>query len=196
MKGISIARADSPTTDIARRRATGRRRDGMARRADDLAAHRATLGIDHPERACSSEEVRRAFTRAARRFHPDVGRERCGGRFRDAVRARDALLARDGMGGGRTFVSAVSRRGGGNWAYAGVMATPFFIAALVSVALPKSTEGARAGMGRVHGALNPPVNEWLKDDLREYGDGNKERFWVSGRVNPKSGTERERARRG
>ena len=67
-----------------------------------------------------------------------------------------------------------------------VLATPFFVAAMVSTTLPKSNEsGANAEIGRVHGWINAPVNAWLKEDRREPGDGNRERFWKTGRVNAK-----------
>ena len=50
----------------------------------------------------------------------------------------------------------------------------------------KSNEsGANAEIGRVHGWINAPVNAWLKEDRREPGDGNRERFWKTGRVNAK-----------
>ena len=62
----------------------------------------------------------------------------------------------------------------------------FFVAAMVSTTLPKSNEsGANAEIGRVHGWINAPVNAWLKEDRREPGDGNRERFWKTGRVNAK-----------
>ena len=71
-------------------------------------------------------------------------------------------------------------------AFAAVLATPFFVAAMVSTTLPKSNEsGANAEIGRVHGWINAPVNAWLKEDRREPGDGNRERFWKTGRVNAK-----------
>ena len=69
-----------------------------------------------------------------------------------------------------------------------VMATPFLVAGVVSVfALPRGTEerareGEAARMGRVDGWMNPPRNEWLREDTREVGDGNARRFWKTGRV--------------
>ena len=35
-------------------------------------------------------------------------------------------------------------------------------------------------MGRVDGWMNPPRNEWLREDTREVGDGNARRFWKTG----------------
>lgn len=150
---------------------------------DDLARHRAALGFP-PEASVTPRDVRRAFTETARRFHPDAGTESCAARFRAAVVARDALLASGRAT--RTFTASVERAPIGGRAFAAVVATPFVVAALVSLALPKQ-EGRLAGMGRLHGVMNAPVNAWLKADTREPGDGNKERWWRSGRVNPKPG---------
>lgn len=88
-----------------------------------------------------------------------------------------------------SFRSA-SRVAGGAHAktFAVVMATPFLVAGVVSVfALPRGTEerareGEAARMGRVDGWMNPPRNEWLREDTREVGDGNARRFWKTGRV--------------
>ena len=160
-----------------------RRRDDVvvARAMDDLARHREALGLP-PGASATPGDVRRAFTETARRVHPDAGTESCAARFRAAVVARDALLASGRAT--RTFTVSVERRGAPARAFAAVVATPFVVAALVSLALPKQ-EGRLAGMGRVHGVMNAPVNAWLKVDTREPGDGNKERWWLSGRVNPK-----------
>ena len=97
--------------------------------------------------------------------------------------ARRGVRARRGGGGG-----GGARGSGGRQtrAFAAVLATPFFVAAMVSTTLPKSNEsGANAEIGRVHGWINAPVNAWLKEDRREPGDGNRERFWKTGRVNAK-----------
>ena len=174
---------------------------------DDMHAHRETLGFPARSRP-SVDEVKRAFKLVAMRSHPDASSSRvdanaCGKRFRAAVRARDALtlrarLGRDGRSGtfettgtrmsSMSFRSA-SRVAGGAHAktFAVVMATPFLVAGVVSVALPRGTEertreGEAAAMGRVDGWMNPPRNEWLREDTREVGDGNARRFWKTGRV--------------
>ena len=175
---------------------------------DDMGAHRETLGFPARSRP-SVDEVKRAFKLVAMRSHPDasssgVEATACGKRFRAAVRARDALTHRarlgvDGRSGtfetmGRRTSSmsfrSASRVAGGAHAktFAVVMATPFLVAGVVSVfALPRGTEerareGEAARMGRVDGWMNPPRNEWLREDTREVGDGNARRFWKTGRV--------------
>ena len=152
--------------------------------------------------------MKRAFKRVAMRSHPDasssgVKANACGKRFRAAVRARRVDASREtGRGGGSgTFETtgtrtssmsfrSASRVAGGAHAktFAVVMATPFLVAGVVSVfALPRGTEerareGEAARMGRVDGWMNPPRNEWLREDTREVGDGNARRFWKTGRV--------------
>ncbi len=175
---------------------------------DAMRAHRETLGFPARSRP-SVDEVKRAFTRVAMRSHPDASSSRvdanaCGKRFRAAVRARDALTLHARLGDGgrsgtfettRTRMSSMSFRSasrvaGGAHAktFAVVMATPFLVAGVVSVfALPRGTEerareGEAARMGRVDGWMNPPRNEWLREDTREVGDGNARRFWKTGRV--------------
>ena len=180
---------------VGRTRSVGRRatpsrargpRETRARAMDDLARHRATLGLDLA-RDASTREVKAAFKRAARAAHPDLAG--CAVKFREVVAARDALLGLErGLerGAARAGGRAAATGGAGGRAFAAVLATPFFVAAMVSTALPKSNEGgANAEMGRVHGWMNAPVNAWLKEDGREPGDGNRERFWKTGRVNAK-----------
>lgn len=154
---------------------------------DDLARHRAALGFA-PDARVTARDVRRAFKETARRVHPDVGAEGCATAFRAAVVARDALLRNGRVV--RTFATNVERTGGGG-GFAVVVATPFVVAAAVALALPKE-EGRAAGLGRVHGVMNAPVNVWLKTDTREPGGGNTERWWRSGRVNPKPGARETR----
>ena len=188
--------AECPNTRRGRSDAVGRTprdagdaravRGRRARAMDDLARHRATLGLDLA-RDASSREVKAAFKRAARAAHPDLAG--CAVKFREVVAARDALLGLErGLerGAARAGGRAAATGGAGGRAFAAVLATPFFVAAMVSTALPKSNEGgANAEMGRVHGWMNAPVNAWLKEDGREPGDGNRERFWKTGRVNAK-----------
>ena len=153
---------------------------GTARRSDSRAT-RVRRG-----------EVKAAFKRAARAAHPDAAG--CAVKFREVVAARDALLGRGrsrdaAYARGGAAAAAAARGGSGGRqtrAFAAVLATPFFVAAMVSTTLPKSNEsGANAEIGRVHGWINAPVNAWLKEDRREPGDGNRERFWKTGRVNAK-----------
>jgi len=181
--------------------------DDDDRDEDGLRAHRAVLGLRARPRP-SVADVKRAFTETARRSHPDASSssvETCGRRFREAVTAREALLRAyggvrggvDGSGGvsSSSFRRAASGGGGRATTFAAVMATPFVAAVVVSFALPKATEeravrGSERGarMGRVDGWMNPPRNEWLREDAREAGDGNARRFWKTGRVTAAAGT--------
>ena len=167
--------------------------------SDGLRAHRAVLGLPARPRP-SVADVKRAFKAIALRSHPDSSSstsvDACGRTFREAVNAREALLrAYGGVGGVSSSSSSSFRRaaasGGGARAttFAAVVATPFVAAVVVSLALPKATEeravsGSERGarMGRVDGWMNPPRNEWLREDAREAGDGNARRFWKTGRV--------------
>ena len=186
-RAVGRGRSRSVAASRAPRDATRRR----ARAMDDLARHRATLGLARDARP-TRDEVKAAFKRAARAAHPDAAG--CAVKFREVVAARDALLGRGrsrdaAYARGGAAAAAAARGGSGGRqtrAFAAVLATPFFVAAMVSTALPKSNEGgANAEMGRVHGWMNAPVNAWLKEDRREPGDGNRERFWKTGRVNAK-----------
>ena len=205
---FSPARAFSSSSPEHARRGDERKMMNDDDRDDDMGAHRETLGFPARSRP-SVDEVKRAFKLVAMRSHPDasssgVEATACGKRFRAAVRARDALTRRarlgvDGRSGtfetmGRRTSSmsfrSASRVAGGAHAktFAVVMATPFLVAGVVSVfALPRGTEerareGEAARMGRVDGWMNPPRNEWLREDTREVGDGNARRFWKTGRV--------------
>jgi hypothetical protein len=166
--------------------------------SDADARHRATLGVGP---TASAREIREAFVRVAKRAHPDLSR-RTGeaevGAFRAAVEARDALIssARGGAsaGGVRGSASASAFAGGARTAgtpqtrtFALVLASPFVACAVAALALPKAEGvgakyGREATIGRVNGWINAPVNPWLPPDTREPGDGNKGRFWRTGRV--------------
>jgi len=170
---------------------------------DGLRAHRAVLGLPARPRP-SVADVKRAFKEIALRSHPDASASTssvhaCGRTFREAVTAREALLRAYGGVTGRRVSSSFRRAASGGGArattFAAVVATPFVAAVVVSFALPKATEervvsgsdrGAR--MGRVDGWMNPPRNEWLREDAREAGDGNARRFWKTGRVTAAQGT--------
>lgn len=168
------------------------------------ARHRATLGVGP---TASVREIREAFVRVAKRAHPDLVSTRRGevdvgaSAFRAAVEARDALIssARGGGGGGggsvRGHPSAASGFAAGartagtpqTRTFALVLASPFVACAVAALALPKAEGvGAKHGrettIGRVNGWINTPVNPWLPPDMREPGDGNKSRFWRTGRV--------------
>lgn len=174
-------------------------RDGYG--GDDDARHRAMLGVGP---TASVREIREAFVRVAKRAHPDLSRSGVGGEveigasaFRAAVEARDALISSARGGGVRARVghtSASAFAAGARTAgtpqtrtFALVLASPFVACAAAALALPKAEGvGAKYGrettIGRVNGWINTPVNPWLPPDTREPGDGNKSRFWRTGRV--------------
>lgn len=172
--------------------------------SQDDARHRATLGVGP---TASVREIREAFVRVAKRAHPDLSRRGAvegdvgASAFRAAVEARDALIssARGGGSGSvrvRGHPSAASGFAAGAARTAGtpqtrtfalVLASPFVACAVAALALPKAEGvGAKHGrettIGRVNGWINTPVNPWLPPDTREPGDGNKSRFWRTGRV--------------
>lgn len=168
-------------------------------RHDADARYRATLGVGP---TASVREIREAFVRVAKRAHPDLSRRGVGGEvevgaaaFRAAVEARDALIS-SARGGGavRGHPSASAFAAGARTAgtpqtrtFALVLASPFVACAAAALALPKAEGvGAKHGrettIGRVNGWINTPVNPWLPPDMREPGDGNKSRFWRTGRV--------------
>lgn len=161
------------------------------------ARHRATLGVGP---TASVREIREAFVRVAKRAHPDLSRRRGevevgASAFRAAVEARDALIS-SARGGGsvRGHPSASGFAAGARTAgtpqtrtFALVLASPFVACAVAALALPKAEgvgvkHGRETTIGRVNGWINTPVNPWLPPDTREPGDGNKARFWRTGRV--------------
>jgi len=167
----------------------------------DDARYRATLGVGP---TASVREIREAFVRVAKRAHPDLSRRgevevgASASAFRAAVEARDALIMSARGGGVRVRAghpsSASAFAAGARTAgtpqtrtFALVLASPFVACAVAALALPKAEGvGAKHGrettIGRVNGWINTPVNPWLPPDTREPGDGNKGRFWVTGRV--------------
>lgn len=182
----------------------GRRSSIVGMSSSQDARHRATLGVGP---TASVREIREAFVRVAKRAHPDLVSTRRGevdagaSAFRAAVEARDALIssARGGGGGGGSVRGHPSAASGGFAAgartagtpqtrtFALVLASPFVACAVAALALPKAEGvGAKHGrettIGRVNGWINTPVNPWLPPDTREPGDGNKSRFWRTGRV--------------
>lgn len=189
-----------------RRRRDGRRSSVDRRRMSSSrdARHRATLGVGP---TASVREIREAFVRVAKRAHPDLRVSTTRGEvdvgasaFRAAVEARDALISSARGGGGgigsvRGHPSAASGFAAGartagtpqTRTFALVLASPFVACAVAALALPKAEGvGAKHGrettIGRVNGWINTPVNPWLPPDTREPGDGNKRRFWRTGRV--------------
>ena len=182
---------------VGRTRSVGRRARSSVARARSAGDARARDG--RPRAAPRDARARPRARRVDARGQGGVSRGRrarripisrgCAVKFREVVAARDALLGLErGLerGAARAGGRAAATGGAGGRAFAAVLATPFFVAAMVSTALPKSNEGgANAEMGRVHGWMNAPVNAWLKEDGREPGDGNRERFWKTGRVNAK-----------
>ena len=89
---------------------------------DDLARHRATLGLARDARPTHGE-VKAAFKRAARAAHPDAAG--CAVKFREVVAARDARLGRGrsrdaAYARGGAAAAAAARGGVGRAADAGV----------------------------------------------------------------------------
>ena len=85
-RAVGRGRSRSVAASRAPRDATRRR----ARAMDDLARHRATLGLARDARP-TRDEVKAAFKRAARAAHPDAAG--CAVKFREVVAARDGAAA-------------------------------------------------------------------------------------------------------
>jgi len=155
----------------------------------------ADLGL---KRGATDEEVKSAFRRLARAYHPDAGGASTAesrAAFNRITSARNRLLYAGRGAGGAAGQGGFARGHGvqhapyrprvSNWQFAAVLTLPLCLMGVVSSwAFPSDHARApNAEIGRLNGLMNPPVIPWLReDDDDEREERRRRRAPVSERV--------------